>query len=101
MIFIFDDVIGDALASNPPLCIDVGAAEGYYTLGLAHRLPQARHLAYEMLDETRQKLDLSAAGVSAAIETRGECTIESLKADVLARSEDFCSGIVKAARIPF
>jgi hypothetical protein len=87
--FYLHDVLEDAIASNPPLCIDVGAAEGYYTLGLAHRLPQARHLAYEMLDETRQKLDLSAASVNAAIETRRECTIESLKADVLGSDRGF------------
>jgi hypothetical protein len=87
--FYLHDVIEDAIASRPPLCIDVGAAEGYYTLGMAHRLPHARHLAYEMLDETRQKLEQTASGVSAVIETRGECTIESLKADVLGSERGF------------
>jgi hypothetical protein len=87
--FYLHDVIEDALLSDPPLCIDVGAAEGYYTLGLAHRLPQARHLAYEMLDESRQKLERIAAGGSAAIETRGECTMKSLKADVLGSARGF------------
>jgi hypothetical protein len=74
------DLIEDALACDPPLCINVGAAEGCYTLGLARRLPLSRHLAYEMMDESRQKIESLTFGVNASIETRGECSVKSLKA---------------------
>jgi hypothetical protein len=72
-----------AIASLPPLCIDVGASEGYYTLGLAHRLPKSRHIAYEMIDETRSKLVRASEMLQASIQVKGKCTLEELTADVL------------------
>jgi tRNA G46 methylase TrmB len=59
--FYLHDAVEDAIQRRPPLCIDVGAAEGYYTLGLAHRLPGSRHIAYEMVDEFRAILSQSIA----------------------------------------
>ncbi|MEI9962769.1 MAG: hypothetical protein WDM76_17125 [Limisphaerales bacterium] len=35
-------------ASRPGLIVDVGAAEGYYAIGLARRNPQAHIVAFEM-----------------------------------------------------
>jgi hypothetical protein len=78
-----------AIASLPPLCIDVGAHEGYYTLGLAHRRPESRHIAYEMVDETRTKLVSSSEMLQASIQAKGKCTLEELTADVLSSERGF------------
>src|SRR5947209_6694984 len=40
--------IEHACALKFPLIVDIGAAEGYYAIGLARRNPQARVLAFEM-----------------------------------------------------
>lgn len=76
--FYLHSVLETAIASRPPVCIDVGAAEGYYTLGLAHRLPSALHIACEMLDEQRHILENSLGGLGASVELKAECTHASL-----------------------
>jgi len=45
-----------ACALNFPLIVDVGAAEGYYAVGLARRNPKARVIAFEMEEKGRAKL---------------------------------------------
>jgi predicted O-methyltransferase YrrM len=42
------DVLENLIAWGPDLVIDAGAAEGYYAVGLARRLPQSRIMAFEM-----------------------------------------------------
>ncbi len=87
--------------ANPPVCIDVGAAQGYYTLGLAYRLPNSLHIAYEMDDGERKKLLSAMSGLDLGqkIEIRGECTLNSLKRDVLSSETGFllmdCEGAEK------
>jgi hypothetical protein len=87
--FYLHGAIESAIASRPPLCIDVGAAEGYYTLGLAHRLPKSRHIAFEMIDETRSKLVRAARSLQASIQAKGKCTPEELTADVRSSERGF------------
>ncbi|CAN5678907.1 hypothetical protein BH11PSE6_BH11PSE6_20400 [soil metagenome] len=41
-------VVEQIVASRPSLIVDVGAAEGYYAVGLACRLPDTRMIAFEM-----------------------------------------------------
>jgi hypothetical protein len=41
---------------KPPVVVDIGAAEGYYAVGFARRLPQTRVIAFEMEALGRQLL---------------------------------------------
>lgn len=63
--------------------IDVGAAEGYYAVGLALKFPHSRIIAFEATEEGRHLLDqvILRNGVSTQIEVRGYCTPESLKVE--------------------
>jgi FkbM family methyltransferase len=45
-----------ACALNFPLIVDIGAAEGYYAVGLARRNPKARVVAFEMAEKGRAAL---------------------------------------------
>lgn len=68
-------VMEEIVSLEPALIVDVGAAEGYYAVGLATRLPQARVIAFEMDDEGRRHLrEMAAAnGVSDRVDVRGKC----------------------------
>ncbi len=62
--------------------IDIGAAEGYYAVGLARRCPQLGVVAFEM-DETAVALCLELARrneVEARVEVRGNCDVAALGA---------------------
>jgi len=75
-------VIEDAIASRPDVVIDVGAAEGYYAVGLARRLPQATVYAFD-IDPHATRLCRRLAelnGVSERVVTAGACTVEALQA---------------------
>ena len=41
-------VVEEIIAAKPSLIVDVGAAEGYYAVGMACRLPETRMIAFEM-----------------------------------------------------
>jgi len=62
--------------------VNVGAARGYYAVGLARLLPRARVIAFETEDTTRAVLCRTAAlnQVEARIEARGTCTPRELAA---------------------
>ncbi|MBB4018707.1 hypothetical protein GGR16_003754 [Chelatococcus caeni] len=84
-------VIEDVIARAPAAVIDVGAAYGYYALGLAHRLPGVPVIAYEM-DATRAALLAryrSLNGLDGAVDIRGECTPEALEAALAATADTF------------
>src|SRR5205807_4237653 len=49
--------IEQACALNFPLIVDVGAAEGYYAIGMALRNPNARLIAFEMEQKGRAALE--------------------------------------------
>jgi len=62
--------------------IDIGAARGYYAVGLAIRMPEARIVAFE---EQKAQADVLAQvagrnGVSSRLEVRGHCDHQSLAA---------------------
>ena len=60
--------------------VNVGAAEGYYAVGLARAIPEAAVLAFEA-DPKRQRLMVRIAelnGVADRLEIRGACDTESL-----------------------
>jgi hypothetical protein len=60
--------------------VDIGAAEGYYAVGMALRNPTARVVAFEINPSARHYLRRLSRrnGVSGRVEIRGECTAESL-----------------------
>jgi hypothetical protein len=67
--------IEQACAAQPELIIDIGAAEGYYAVGLALRNPRARVVAFEMEERGREILrqTVSLNEKQAAVEIRGKC----------------------------
>ena len=81
-------VVEDIIASQPETIIDLGAAEGYYAVGLARRLPDARVVAFEMEERGRAALTAMAAmnGVTDRVEVRGKCEAGDLS-HVLANSK--------------
>jgi len=72
------------VAREPELIIDVGAAEGYYAIGFARRLPQCRVIAFEMEPRGQTALQEMATlnSVSDRVEVRGKCEAHDL-AEVL------------------
>jgi hypothetical protein len=66
--------------------VNVGAAEGYYAVGLARAIPGATVFAYDVDDDQRARCSALAAanGVADRVELREECTaaeLESLAAE--------------------
>jgi hypothetical protein len=77
-------IIEAAIARQPQRIIDIGAAEGYYAVGLAWRIPEARVRAFEAGEIGRKLLIVLARenGVADRCEVQGYCTLELL-GDVL------------------
>jgi hypothetical protein len=73
---------------QPGLVVDLGAAEGYYAIGLALRIPQARVVAFE-LDATGQTALRAMAqlnGVVDRLSVRGRCEPQDLSAALAGES---------------
>jgi hypothetical protein len=70
------------IASRPAAVVNVGSAEGYYTTGLAMRLPQARVLGFEDDPRLRAAADELGRlnGVGDRIDLRGHCAMRDLAA---------------------
>ena len=70
------------VAAAPQALVNVGAAEGYYAVGFAHRLEQLEVIAFEaepqVADAGRRLARLN--GVAGRIEWRGRCTAAELAA---------------------
>ena len=77
-------IIEGAIARRSQRIIVIGAAEGYYAVGLAWRIPEARVCAFEADDIGRKLLiDLAREnGVADRCDVQGNCTSEAL-GDVL------------------
>lgn len=75
------EAIEAIIASQPPLIVDVGAAEGYYAVGLARRLPSSRIVAFEAEQEGRAAIVEMARlnDVADRVETLGYCQPEDLR----------------------
>jgi hypothetical protein len=68
------------VATAPATVVNVGAAEGYYAVGLAMRLPAARVIGFEMEPKPRAAAARLAElnGVGDRIDLRGLCTVDEL-----------------------
>lgn len=62
--------------------VDIGAAEGYYAIGLGRLVAQARVIAFEAQAAERQKLQqmLQINSMNARVDVRGLCTPQELSA---------------------
>ncbi len=70
--------VEELIELEPRLIVNVGAAAGYYCVGLANRLPEARVLAYETEADNRAAARSLAAvnRVAERIELRGTCDLD-------------------------
>lgn len=101
-------VIQTSIARGYDLVIDVGAAEGYYAVGLARAMPRVRVLAYD-IDANARALCAELAkknGVSDQVEIRTEATPEVLNEAIHGRcllicdSEGYEDELLDPARLP-
>lgn len=69
------EIIGDIVAQNYETILDIGCAEGYYAVGLAWRLPNARVLAYDadFLSRRQTRRLARMNNVQDRIDVRGYC----------------------------
>lgn len=76
-----NSAIEEACAVDVPLIIDIGAAEGYYAVGLAMRNLKARVIAFEMEEKGRAALGKMTLlnGVDDRVEIRGKCEVADLR----------------------
>jgi hypothetical protein len=79
-----------AIARSPSVIIDIGAAEGYYAVGLLRRTATAHCIAYEMEGTSRQALsELAAANaVDGRLDARETCSSEELARVLNEKGED-------------
>jgi hypothetical protein len=65
--------------------VDIGAAEGYYAVGMALRNPTAGIVAFELSSTGRYFLRRLAArnGVSSQITIHGRCSVETLRSSLM------------------
>jgi len=72
--------IEEAIALPFQRVVDIGAAEGYYCVGFATRMPNAKILAYEMYEPAHLLLKELANlnHVAGQVEIRGTCTIDEM-----------------------
>jgi hypothetical protein len=63
--------VEDAIRARPAQIVNVGAADGYYAVGLARRCPDARVVAYEADAGQRELLASVVAANGVAVEIQG------------------------------
>jgi hypothetical protein len=86
-----------AIAAGPEAIVNVGAADGYYAVGLARRCPAATVIAYEADAGQRALLARVAAANGVELEIRG--TAERLPPDAALVIMD-CEGCEAALLVP-
>jgi hypothetical protein len=84
-------VIEEECTRRPEFIVDLGAAEGYYAVGLALRNPQARVVSFECVEAGRAALLKMARlnGVADRIDIRGCCEPSDLQALLNSRKDEF------------
>jgi hypothetical protein len=76
--------IAEIVAATPDLIVNVGAAEGYYAIGMSRLLPAATIYAFDT-DTKSQEICRAAAGLnglSSRVSVAGQCTPDLLQAIV-------------------
>lgn len=69
------------LSNQYDLIVDIGAAEGYYLIGLGRKFPGSRIVGFEAVDTRRQiaEKNIQWNQMGERIEMKGFCNLESLK----------------------
>lgn len=82
-----DEIVERIVARAPDVIVNAGAGEGYYAVGLATRVPDARVIAFETSQHGRDLIARLAARnrVVGRVSIHGLCTTESLR-DALDRA---------------
>lgn len=85
-------ILQEIVAREYDLIIDVGAAEGYYAVGLARAIPQARVLAYDIDPKARELCARLATknAVADRVEIRTEANAQVLDAMISGKSLLIC-----------
>ena len=85
--------VEDAIRAQPDTIVNVGAADGYYAIGLARRCPEARSVAYEADPAQRDLLSRVAASNGVALEINGAATpdhLREIEADLMVMDCEGC-----------
>jgi hypothetical protein len=74
-------IVEKIVALAPRRIVEVGAADGYYAIGFARRIPSTEIIAFEALPSGRELLTTlaSANHVLDRIQVRGRCEIDDLR----------------------
>lgn len=74
-------VLCDMTRDRPDVVVDIGSAEGYYAVGLAKLLPEARIITFDVNSRANAKLLKNAQlnRVANRIDIRQACTFDNLK----------------------
>lgn len=87
------DVINTVICAAPANIIDIGAAFGYYAVGLALKIANTSVIAFESVEDRhwQQLAELADLnGVRSRIIQRGRCTVEELAMVCTPKSFVFC-----------
>jgi hypothetical protein len=73
--------VAKVVARNPKTIVNIGCAEGYYAIGLARLLPQARVFAFEISEQAQDICRRAAATnqLGDQLVVAGKCDIEQLR----------------------
>lgn len=83
------DVVEAAIAARPDVVVDLGAAEGYYAVGLALRLPDARVVAFEARRSARYLARRLADRNGVQLQIRGRASPAALEAAIAGAAAPF------------
>jgi hypothetical protein len=85
------DVLKVVRSVSPDVIVNVGAAEGYYAVGLALTIPEARVIGFEATQRGRQLMQELAGlnGVGERLTIKGSCDSEELAESLRAASRPF------------
>jgi hypothetical protein len=78
------DVVRAIIANHYDTIVDIGAAEGYYAIGLARTCPTARVITYDIdfIARSRQRSLATINALSTRINVRGRCDHAALDVDL-------------------
>jgi hypothetical protein len=76
-----EPVLQDVVNSKPDVVINIGCAEGFYALGLARLVPNAKVFAYDISQRAQEICELGRQlnNLDGAFEIRGYCSADELE----------------------
>jgi hypothetical protein len=80
------EVLESVIALKPRAILDIGAADGYYAVGMAKRLPESDVYAYDTDPISRLQTKTLAKLNQTSVEARGFCTAAEMTQRIIADS---------------